>query len=325
MDRITLNSDLCCDALVIPGSAVERCLREANEAQLKIYLYLLKFGAMGDVDVSSIADYFNYTEQDVRRALRFWNGKSKSTAQEAKGDNVVAFKQRPLYTKEKLAEFAQIPEVSQLLFVAEQYLGKTLKPDDISSLLYIYDEMGFSAELIEYLLEYSISNNKKTLRSMEEVASEWKEAGVGSVMDAKRLTGSIPPEMKEVLNAFGIGKDHQPIEAEIAYVRKWTKSFGYSVEIIKEACNRTVIATGKPSFRYANSILKGWHDGGVASISDIISADEKFREGQIKASEQGKKSTSKAAPKTGGASSKFSNFNERNYDYQSLMKDILSN
>ena len=44
MDQITLNSDLCCDALVIPGAALEKCLREANESQLKIYLYLLKNG-----------------------------------------------------------------------------------------------------------------------------------------------------------------------------------------------------------------------------------------------------------------------------------------
>ncbi len=75
MEGIALNSDLCCDALVIPGAAVERCLREANESQLKIYLYLLK-NAGRDLTVSSIADYFNYSEQDVKRALRFWNTKT---------------------------------------------------------------------------------------------------------------------------------------------------------------------------------------------------------------------------------------------------------
>ena len=79
MDHITLSSDLCCDALVIPGAALEKCLREANESQLKIYLYLLKNGA-DNTTIDAIADYFNYSEQDVKRALKFWNGTGRSRA-----------------------------------------------------------------------------------------------------------------------------------------------------------------------------------------------------------------------------------------------------
>lgn len=334
MDMITLKSDLCPSVLSIPKAAVDRMIDEANEAQLKIYLYLLRAGNE-EVTVSSVADYFNYTEADVKRALKFWNGKPKVAREEAvqkeetisQGGNVVAFTVRPSYSKEKIAEFAQIPEVSQLLFVAEQYMARPLKADDIASMLFMYDEMDFSCELIEYLLEYCISNNKKSFRSIEAVAEEWKQAGINSLEEAKRFTRSVPKEMKAVFAAFGIDENHQPVDAEIAYVRKWTESFNYGMDIISQACERTVLAINKPNFKYANSIIKGWHEAGVKSISDILAEDERFRAKKATdlgaTKEMAGRTTKK--PENKNQKSKFSNFTERKYDYESLMKDILSN
>ena len=320
MDQITLNSDLCCDALVIPGAAVEKCLREANESQLKIYLYLLKNGSENPT-VSSIADYFNYSEQDVKRALRFWNGKT-GTIKAPAGGNVVEFSGRNVYSKDKIAKFMEKDDVTQLMFVAEQYMGRPIKPDEMSSVIYIYDGLGFSADLIEYLLEYCISNNKKSFRSIESVAAEWKEAGVDTLESAKKLTRSIPKEMRAVMEALGLASDRQPVEAEITYVRRWTQRYGYGMDIIAEACKRTVLATGKPSFRYANGILKGWHDANVRKLEDIIAVDEEFR--SKKASGKTSGTASKKDDGKKDSSGKFHNFTERKYDYNSLMKDILS-
>ena len=315
MEGITLNSDLCCDALVIPGAAVEKCLREANESQLKIYLYLLK-NAGSEITVGSIADYFNYSEQDVKRALRFWNGRSSAPKASA-GGNVVEFSGRSMYSKEKIANFIGQPDVGQLMLVAEQYMGRPIKSDEISSLLFIYDELGFPADLVEYLLEYCISNNKKSFRSIEGVAKEWKEAGVRTLAAAKKLTRHVPKEMKEVMEALGFAPDRQPVEAEVAYVRRWTESYGYGMDIIREACNRTVLATGKPSIRYANGILKGWHDAKVTKPEDIAALDEQFR---IQSMKDVPAKAAKTASKK-SSTGKFHNFPERKYDFDELMKD----
>ncbi len=319
MDQITLNSDLCCDALVIPGAALERCLREANESQLKIYLYLLKNGSENST-VSSIADYFNYSEQDVKRALKFWNGKSTSGTQS--GGNVVEFSGRYTYSKDRIAKFMDDPDVAQLMVIAEQYMKRTINPDEISSILYIYDQLAFPVDLVDYLLEYCISNNKKSFRSIELVATEWKEAGVKTLAAAKKLTRHVPKEMKAVMEALGFPKDHQPVEAEIAYVRRWTESYGYGMDIIGEACKRTVLATGKPSIRYANSIIKGWHDLKVEKPEDIIAADEEFHKKKMNGSAP---STAAKKPKAKSSGNKFSNFSERDYDFDELTKGILSN
>ncbi|MCR5590789.1 MAG: DnaD domain protein [Lachnospiraceae bacterium] len=317
MDQITLNSDLCCDALVIPGTALEKCLREANESQLKIYLYLLKNGKQNPT-VSSIADYFNYSEQDVKRALRFWNCRGQAGTRPA-GGNVVEFSAKPVYSKEKLAQFLDKDDVSELMLIAEQYMGRTINPEEISTVLYIYEELGFSAELIEYLLEYCISSNQKSFRSIESVAKEWKESGADTLEEAKKLTMHVPKEMKEVMAALGLSADREPTEAQMAYVRRWTKIFGYGMDIIREACSRTVLSTGKPNMRYVNSILKKWHDAGVKKPADIIAADEEFF--SKKAAET--KPVAKKTETKKKQAEKFHNFNEREYDYDSLMKDVV--
>ncbi len=324
MDRITLNSDLCCDALVIPAEAVERCLREANESQLKIYLYLLKNGAENST-VDTIADYFNYSEQDVKRALKFWNGRGR-TVKNPSGGNIVEFSRKPVYTKENIAKLTSQSDVSQLMFVAEQYMKRPIKQDEVTTILYIYDELGFPADLIEYLLEYCISNNKRSFKSieaMEPVALEWKEANVSTLEEAKRLTRHVPKEMNDVMNALGFPKDRQPVEAEIAFVRRWTERYGYGMNIIGEACRRTVLATCKPSLRYANGILKQWHDAGVKKPEDIIALDEEFHRKNADGSKNPVQ-ISKTADKKSSVG-KFHNFSERKIDYDSLRKDVLSN
>ena len=303
MDQITLNSDLCCDALMIPGAALEKCLREANESQLKIYLYLLKNGT-NNPTVTSIADYFNYSEQDVKRALKFWNVKG-----------------RPMYSKDRITRFMEQPDVGQLMFVAEQYMGRPIRPDEVTSILYIYDELGFGADLVEYLLEYCISNNKKSFKSIEAVATEWKEAGVTGLADAKKLTRHVPKEMKAVMKELGFPADRQPVEAEVAYVRRWTERYGYKMDIIGEACRRTVLSTGKPSLRYANSILKGWHDAKVEKPEDIIALDEEFRKKNVKEPVKAAAKKSTAAKASAG---QFDNFKGRKYDYDALMKEAIS-
>lgn len=319
MESITLNSDLCADALVIPGAALEKCLKEANESQLKIYLYLLKNGTQNPT-VSSIADYFNYSEQDVKRALRFWNGKG-TAAKTGTGGNIVEFSGRDTYSKDRIARFMEKPEIGQLMFVAEQYMGRPIKPDEVSSILYIYDELGFPEDLVEYLLEYCISNNKKSFRSIEAVAKEWKEAGVSTLGEARKLTRRVPKEMTAVMRELGFPEDHNPVEAELAYVRRWTERYGYGMDIIGEACKRTVLATGKPSLRYANGILKGWHDAGVSKPEDIIAADEEFRKKNTK--EPAKTSSKKSGSKKPSAG-QFDNFKGRKYDYDALMKEAIN-
>ena len=61
------------DVTIIPNSIIDKDMLDANELQLKVYLYILRnTGAGISVQISSMADYFNETEKDITRAIAFW-------------------------------------------------------------------------------------------------------------------------------------------------------------------------------------------------------------------------------------------------------------
>ena len=58
------------DATVLSNVFIDEYLKDANDAQLKVYLFLVRRLQAGDpVSISDMADRFNHTEKDILRAL----------------------------------------------------------------------------------------------------------------------------------------------------------------------------------------------------------------------------------------------------------------
>jgi DnaD/phage-associated family protein len=65
-------------------------------------------------------------------------------------------------------------------------MGKPLTEVEMNTLLYFYDGLGFSTDLIEYLVEHCVSNNHKNMRYIEKVALAWADKNIFTVKDAKK-------------------------------------------------------------------------------------------------------------------------------------------
>ena len=66
----------------------------------------------------------------------------------------------------------------------------------------------------------------------------------------------------------------------------WMKDYGFTMDILTEACSRTVASTGKANFRYADRILSGWKDKGVRHLTDIQALDTLHKQLQSDRQEQ---------------------------------------
>ena len=76
MGLLTIYKDNYTDSTVISNRFIDEYMQAANDAQLKIYLYLIRMmSARQDTSIGDIADKFNYTEKDVVRALKYWEKK----------------------------------------------------------------------------------------------------------------------------------------------------------------------------------------------------------------------------------------------------------
>ena len=72
----TIYNDSGSDSTMVSNLFIDEYMKSANDAQIKVYLYLLRMmGAHRAASVSEMADQFNHTEKDVVRSLRYWERK----------------------------------------------------------------------------------------------------------------------------------------------------------------------------------------------------------------------------------------------------------
>ena len=180
---------------------------------------------------------------------------------------------------DKLSGLNSNDDFSMLLFVIQTYLGKTLSQPETNAIVYFYDTLHFSADLIEYLFEYCVSKGKTSIRYIEKVALAWADEGISTVDAAKDEVSNHNEAVFSVMKAFGLNS-REPGKVEKDLIIKWTDIYCFETDIIVEACNRTMKATHQPSFEYADSILTKWHTSNIRSSEDIRKADAQYEAGK---------------------------------------------
>lgn len=211
---------------------------------------------------------------------------------------------------ERLSRLSGDKEFSDLLYAVQQLLGKTFNNMECERFAYFYDVLEMSADLLEYLVEYCADNNHRSIHYIEKVALNWYQMEIRSREEAKSYLAQYSPYMSAILKTFGFsGRMLAPVEQE--YVKRWFKEYGFDIELVKEACNRTIKATGSASFPYADKILSGWKKAGVRSLKDVEELDKKR---QI--SRPGGTDRTREPIKKSTGTNRFKNFEERSYNYE---------
>ena len=355
MGRLNIYSDNYNGATVISNRFFDVYMKDANDAQLKVYLYLVRaMNANMDISISDIADKFNHTERDIIRSLKYWEKmhllqldydeqkniigihmedlskpstsqvvtlQPKTTAPAVASNTTKATTnetapKKPSYTAADMEKFASNEEFVQIRFVAETYLGKLLSGNELKSLLFIYDELKMSMELMDYLIEYCAGKDKKDLRYIEKVAMDWTDNGIKTVRQAKLRAGKYDKTVYAVMKA--LGKNNAPTETETAFISKWMNQYCFSPDLISFACEKTVLATDSHRMEYADGILTRWHDEGLKTKEQIRASEQKYKQ-------EKKKPAKSLAKPSATANNRFNDFKQNSYDFVALEQELLSN
>ena len=396
MNRLNIYQNIHKEQTVVSNCFIDDYMAEANDAQLKIYLFLIRMmSANLPTSVTDIADKFNYTEKDVLRALMYWESRqllaleydaahNLSGIQVLSLDNpyeqvrtapritpVLSFirpasmqsgmtaprpmaaasamsaqnpmtarmnaapaqmqasptgtatiteyptrelssqPEKPSYTMDDLKNFKNNDEVQQLLFVTEQYLGRQLTKGDMETILFLYDRLGFSADLIDYLVQHCVERGKKDFRYMEKVALSWAEQGITDPKQAQLASKKYDKTVYTIMKS--LGKNSAPAPKELEYIQKWTKEYGFMLDVIQEACDKTVMTTDSHRFAYADGILSKWYQAGVHHKADIAALDASYQR------------PAKPSANNSNSGNKFNRFAQNSYDFDQLEQNILSN
>ena len=157
-----------------------------------------------------------------------------------------------------------------------------------------------------------------SMHYIQKVALSWADEHITTVDQARNSSAFYNKTCYSILNAFGI-KGRGPASAELDYIRKWLEDGNFELDLILEACNRTISAIHQPSFEYTDKILENWKTGNVRTLADVERLDSAFEQ------EKDRRKTPSGQNRTPSAQqpSKFRNFEERSYNMDELTKELL--
>jgi DnaD/phage-associated family protein len=356
MNSLSVSQDSHAGMTMLSNRFIDEYMTDANDAQIKVYLYLLRCAGTGlPSGISAIADRFNYTEKDILRALQYWDKKHvismlyddtgklvgiRLENLDARAADIISMPEtaqpspapipaapvtaaassvaeEPVYDKsvitlDQIKAFKQQAETSELVFITEQYLGKPLSSENIRSIIFMTDILQFSTDLIDYLVQYCVDRGKKDFRYIEKVAINWAQAGVSTPKEAAAYAIKYDKNIYTVMNA--LGRTNAPTQKEASYIQKWFREYGFTPDMVLEACERCALATDKHRFEYTDGILQSWKENGVHTIQDIQDADAAFQ----------KKKTSRGV-RSASSSNPFHQFRQNQYDYDELLQKVKIN
>ena len=208
----------------------------------------------------------------------------------------------------------ELPEdVILLITAAEGYFNRTLTLNDKNIILYMYDDLGLSFELIDYLFCRAVETEKTQLRYIEKVAISLHEKEIRTVNEAIQLFQNNSDIVHVVMHAFGL-QSRQPTTAEQKYIVKWSDTFGFDKALIEEACSRSALNTNSGNFQYADKILTSWHESGVGSMADVEKLDKAHKEAA---------SNKSVRKKAEAKHSNFHDFDQRGGNLEELEKKLV--
>ncbi|MBQ7975014.1 MAG: DnaD domain protein [Clostridia bacterium] len=287
MPKIVIKNDY----IVLPVKLVEEVFPSTNATFIKVYTHILMLCAKGaDVELSQVASDLQLLESDVHQAVRFWQGcgalemsdnaeNSRNNVQPLAENKVVANNGESYELSEITPEIESNSMLSEMLQLAQEVLGKPISAAETKTLYWIYDNLGFSPEVILMLLEYCVSIGKKSMQYIERVATSWHSKGINSMEEVEKFL-SCEEHTKNYMNSlksiFGI-HDRSFTGIEEDYLKKWHDDLNMSEEMIALAYEYCILRTNKLSFPYMDKIIVDWSAKDIRTIEAAEAENEAFK------------------------------------------------
>lgn len=274
------------DFVPVPKDFIENVMPTANASFVTVYLYIMLLAVNGkSSDTAAIAQKLNLLESDVIHAVKYWHEKGVFSGS---GDNIIIKRSideelSHAANKKSIGDISEIIKgnstLRDLCAIAQEILGKTLANNDIETLYWFYDTLGFSPEVITMLLEYCVSMDKRNIKYIEKVALTWSENNITSMDEAQQYINRVTKKdeyTSSLCKLFGI-TDRKLSKTEQMYLDAWRDEFKMSADMVSLAYEYCIMATNKFSFPYINTILKRWAEQNIRTIQDAEKDHENHR------------------------------------------------
>ncbi len=243
MSKIHVTNAMLPDGILLPGTFINQYMTSASGEFVKIYIYLFYSAGQGRfLDLSAIADHLLCTENDILRALKYW---------EAQG--IVSLRCDADGQLEELV-FADVTATPQAASLNVRNLSK-----EASDRSHAYTEK-LSARQETFAEPASVDPAPSTKNSMtrqKEMPTAVSAISLEHNAEFQELCFLAQTYMKKTLTS----RDTQ----RLGY---WYQLYNGSYSIIEyllEYC----VEIGHANFNYMEKVLLNWHENGYSTVAEI--------------------------------------------------------
>lgn len=272
-----INPAVLTAVFTVPTDVADKHLKLARGEHIKVLLYILRnmAGELSEEEISAASGVSLY---DVKEALIYWlqagillkkDGTVK-TAEAIKKPSAAVRSQKPS-RNDVARRGAEDDKIRYLLQETQMRLGRNLKTNESSTLVWLYDDEGLDVSVILMIIQYAVANNKANMRFIESTAVSWINKGIDSVAAADEELRNMAlrdEAWKIVRKAFGFeNRKPSPKETELSF--KWVNEWGMSEKMLTAAYNACVDAKSEFYMPYVSKIIESWHEKGYKTPEDI--------------------------------------------------------
>lgn len=290
--RFVLTQD---GGITLSGEAVDKLLGAASGDAALLYIHILS--RAGRFDPQDAAAAIHRSEAQVESAMAVLVRLGL-----AAGEESARREDRPLRRSEEppaltAGEIDRLIDTDvsfrDLVKAVQSDLGTQLSSEGLRALINIYSCLNLPADVIMALVTYCRGEYRRrygegrvpSMRYIEREAYVWEREGIFSWEAAESYVtrlNELRGGERELTAVLGIsGRSLSATERR--YINSWTQ-MGFHAEAVAMAYDRTVVKTGRLTWRYMDSILKSWNSKGLHTPDEIISGDAppKFTKAQPK-------------------------------------------
>lgn len=276
---ISLNLGEWNTTFAVPSAVVDKHIKAADGMAVKVLLIILR-NAGAKLSVEQLAGMLGTSEEEVKAAVSYWDTAglfSFGSGEGLRATNVTRISSKPRHlTSIEVSRLLEVsPDLRFMFDKLEVLYGRTISAAERDGYVYLYESVGMPADVLVMIAEYCLSVGKASIHYVSKMALEWSDSGIvtheKAVERIMKLTASHQIESK-VKNCFGI-QDRALSKKERDYIRTWSEEYGFGMELIALAYERTIDNIGRRSFSYVDSILRSWHENRITTVAEAEEKD----------------------------------------------------
>lgn len=273
----------------IPKCIVDDSFESLDPIYLKVIL-LIFMNADKNYSSNLLSNLLNVSEDKINKAIQYWIDKKLLIPTETKkvSPAVVLSSKSTQAPCSQSQSLVSSKELTYLLECMENLLQRPITSVEHKTIVHILEFIKLPADVVLMALEYCVSIDKVNARYIEKVCANWADNGIVTHELAEqylKLLKQSKTNQRKVQKLFGI-ESRALTDSEREFINRWFDQFGFDLDVIKYAYEKTIASIGKLAFPYINKILLSWYEQGYKTLDDILSAEAEPKNKQKKSTKK---------------------------------------